>query len=54
MLIPPPVGKSTGTNSAKADMVRKKISASHILDSDGKEGIKYIKRAIADAIVTPI
>ena len=54
MLITPPIGKSTGINSAKADRARKKISTNHILDNEGKEGIKYIKRAIADAVITPI
>jgi hypothetical protein len=54
MVILPAIGKSTGTNSAKTDMARKKISTSHILDNESKEGIKYIKRAIADAVITPI
>jgi len=35
-------------------MARKKINASHILEKDGKEGIKYIKKAIADAVISPI
>jgi len=48
------MGRSTGINSAKTDMVRKKISTSHILDNESKEGIKNIKRAIADAVITPI
>jgi len=54
MLITPPIGKSTGINSAKTDMARKKISTGHILDNEGKEGDKYIKRAIVDAVITPI
>jgi len=54
ILTAPLTGKSTGINSAKADMARKKISTSHILGNEGKEGIKYIKRAIADAVITPI
>ena len=54
MVILPAIGKSTGTNSAKIDMARKKISTGHILDNEGKEGIKYIKRAIADAVIIPI
>ncbi|MBA7553304.1 hypothetical protein ES705_45894 [subsurface metagenome] len=48
------MGKSTGINSAKTDMVRKKISTSHISGNKSKEGIKYIKRAIADVVITPI
>jgi len=52
MLITPPTGKSTGINSAMVDMVRKKINTHHIFDNEGKEGIKYIKRAIADPIIT--
>jgi hypothetical protein len=54
MVILPAIGKLTGINSAKTDMVRKKISTSHILDNESKEGIKYIKRAIADTITTPM
>jgi hypothetical protein len=54
MVILPAIGKSTGINSAKTDMARKKISTSHILDNESKEGIKYIKRAIAAAVITPI
>ena len=51
--MPPPTGKSTGINSAKVDMPIKKISTNHILDNEGKEGNKYKKRAIADAVITP-
>jgi len=51
MLILPPVGKSTGINSEKADIARKNIIANHMLENEGKEGIKYTKRAIADAII---
>jgi len=54
MLITPPIGKSTGINSAKVDRARKKISTGHILDNEGKEGIKYIKRGIANAVTTTI
>jgi len=54
MLMAPPTGKSTGINSAKVDIVRKKIITHHILNNEGKEGIKYIKRAIANAVITPI
>jgi hypothetical protein len=54
ILTAPLTGRSTGIYSAKADMARKKIIASHILDNDGKEGTKYIKRAIADVVITPI
>jgi len=54
MVILPAIGKLTGINSAKTDMARKKISTSHILDNESKEGIKYIKRAIADTVITPI
>ena len=54
IVILPAMGRSTGINSAKTDMVRKKISTSHILDNESKEGIKYIKRAIADTVITPI
>jgi len=53
MLILPPVGKSTGINSAKADIVRKNIIANHMLENESKEGIKYIKRTIANAVITP-
>ena len=54
MLITPPTGKSTGINSAKTDMARKKTRTGHILDNERKEGIKYIKRAIANAVTTTI
>jgi hypothetical protein len=54
MVILPAIGKSTGINSAKTDMARKKVSTSHISGNEGKEGIKYIKRAMADAVITPI
>jgi len=48
------MGRSTGINSAKTDMARKKMSTSHILDNESKEGTKYIKRAIADTVIAPI
>ena len=54
MLITPPTGKSTGINSAKIDIVRKNKIANHVLENEGKEGVKYTKRAIADAVTTPI
>ena len=54
ILITPPTGKSTGINSAKIDIKRKKISTGHILGNEGKEGTKFIKRVIADAVITPI
>ncbi len=54
IVIPPPVGNSTGINSTKIDMARKKTNISHILENDGKAGIKYTKRAIADVVITAI
>jgi len=54
MLIAPPIGRSTEINSAKADMVRKKININHISDNEGKEGIKYTKRAIDKPIITTV
>jgi hypothetical protein len=54
ILITPPTGKSTGINSAKIDIIIKKTITHHMLDNEGKKGIKYMKRAIADAIITPM
>lgn len=54
MLTTPPIGKSTGINSAKVDIVRKKINTHHILGDKGKEGAKYIKRVIANVVITTI
>jgi hypothetical protein len=54
ILITPPTGKSTGINSAKIDMVTKNKIANHILENEGKEGVKYMKRVIDDTVITPI
>jgi hypothetical protein len=54
ILITPPIGRSTGINSAKIDMIIKKMITHHILDNEGKKGIKYMKRAIADTIIKPM
>jgi len=54
MVTLPLVGKSTGRKSAIVEITIKKINTGHIFGNEGKEGIKYIKRAIADAVVTPI
>jgi hypothetical protein len=54
ILITPPTGKSTGINSAKIDIARKNKIANHILENEGKEGVKYMKRAIANVVITII
>jgi len=54
MLIAPPTGKCTGTNSANIDIIRKNKNGIHIRENEGKEGNKYKKRAIANIVTTPI
>jgi len=54
MVILPAIGKSTGINSAKVDIVRKKININHISGENDNEGIRYIKRTIAKLIIIPI
>jgi len=34
------------------DIVRKKIIANQVLENEGKEGDKYVKRAIANVVIT--
>ena len=53
MLIAPPAGNFTGTNSAKLDMVRKNKNGSHIFEKEGMEGRRYKKRVIAAAVTNP-
>jgi hypothetical protein len=54
MVILPAIGKLTGINSAKADIVRKKININHISGENDNEGIKYMKRTIAKLTIIPI
>jgi hypothetical protein len=54
MVTLPSKGKSTGINSAKVDMARKKINTNHIFGGNDNKGIRYMKRTIAKLIVIPI
>jgi len=53
IVILPPFGKLTGIYSAKVDMPIKKINTTHVSENEGKVGIKYIKRVIANTTTIP-